>query len=180
MDHVERIGRKLVFKGSVLDIYQDDIRTPNGKVVKWDFIGHIGAAAVVAVRDNGKLIMVKQYRNALDRMTIEIPAGKRDYEGEPTINCAIRELQEETGCTAEKMEYLMTLRTAIAYCDELIDVYVATGLTQGEQHLDEDECVELLEFDVEELCRMIYAGELQDVKTIAAIMAYKNKYLIHD
>lgn len=176
MDHVKRIGRKLVYKGAVLDIYQDDILTPGGSVAHWDFIGHKGAAAVVAVKEDGKLVMVRQYRNALDRMTIEIPAGARDYVGEPTLDCAIRELKEETGYQAGKMEYLMTLRTAIAYCDELIDVYVATELMPGEQNLDEDECVEVLEYEVEELCKMVYDGTLQDAKTVAALMAYKNRY----
>ncbi len=176
MEHVKRIDRKLVYKGSILDIYEDDILTPNGNIAHWDFIGHKGAAAVVAVKDDGRLVMVKQYRNALDRMTIEIPAGARDYAGEPTLDCAVRELKEETGYQAGKMEYLMTLRTAIAYCNELIDVYVATELTAGEQHLDDDECVEVLEFDLEELCDMVYSEVLQDAKTVAAIMAYKNKY----
>lgn len=177
MEHVERIGRKLVYQGNILDFYEDDILTPQGTVAHWDFIGHKGAAAVVAVKGDGKLIMVRQYRNALDRMTIEIPAGARDYAGEPTRECAERELREETGYRAGKLEYLMTLRTAIAYCDELIDVYVATELSRGEQDLDEDECIEVLEFEVDELCRMIYSGTLQDVKTVAAVLAYKNKYL---
>ncbi len=176
MDHVKRLDRRLVYKGSVLDIYQDDILTPKGTIAHWDFIGHKGAAAVVAVKDDGKLVMVRQYRTALDRMTIELPAGARDYVGEPTIDCAFRELREETGYQADKMEYLMTLRTAIAYCDELIDVYVATELKKGEQDLDDDECVEVLEFEVEELCNMVYSGVLQDVKTVAAVFAYKNKY----
>lgn len=176
MEHVKRLDRRLVYKGAVLDIYQDDILTPKGTIAHWDFIGHKGAAAVVAVKDDGKLVMVRQYRNALDRMTIELPAGARDYVGEPTIDCAFRELREETGYRAGKMEYLMTLRTAIAYCDELIDVYVATELTKGEQDLDDDECVEVLEFEVEELCEMVYNGILQDVKTVAAVFAYKNKY----
>lgn len=177
MEHVERIGRRLVYQANILDIYEDDILTPKGTVAHWDFIGHKGAAAVVAVKENGKLVMVRQYRNALDRMTIEIPAGARDYAGEPTMECAKRELREETGYQAGKLEYLMTLRTAIAYCDELIDIYVATELSRGEQDLDEDECVEVLEFEIDELCDMIYSGRLQDVKTIAAILAYKNKYL---
>lgn len=174
-EHVKRIGRKLVYKGNILDFYEDDILTPKGKVAHWDFIGHKGAAAVVAVAEDGKLVMVRQYRNALDRETLEIPAGARNYVGEPTIDCAIRELREETGYTASSMEYLMTLRTAIAYCDELIDIYVATGLVKGEQELDEDEVVEVVEMPIDELCSMVYDGKLQDAKTVAAIMAYKNK-----
>ncbi len=179
MDHVKRIGRKLVYKGSVLDIYQDDILTPDGTVAHWDFIGHKGAAAVVAVKEDGKLLMVRQYRNALDRYTIEIPAGARDYPEEPTRECAARELEEETGYRAGKLEYLMTTRTAIAYCNELVDIYVATDLIPGTRKPDPDECIEVLTFDLDELCEKIYTGELQDVKTIASILAYKNKYLVH-
>lgn len=175
MDHVKRVGRKLVYQGAVIDMYQDDILTPAGKVVHWDFIGHKGAAAVVAVTGEGKLVMVRQYRNALDRETLELPAGARDYAGEPTRDCAFRELREETGYTAGKLEYLMTLRTAIAYCDELIDVYLATELSKGEQDLDEDEVVDVVELDLESLCRMVYEGQLQDAKTVAGIMAYKNR-----
>lgn len=174
MDRVKRIGRKLMYRGSVIDVYQDDILTPAGKVAHWDFIGHKGAAAVVAVKADGKLVMVRQYRNALDRETIELPAGARDYIGEPTIDCARRELREETGYKAGSLEYLMTLRTTIAYCDELIDVYLATELEKTEQELDEDEVIDVVEYDIEELCDMIYNGTLQDAKTVAGIMAYKN------
>ena len=177
VDHVTRISRKLVYKANILDIYDDEVLTPEGYVAHWDFIGHKGAAAVVAVRDDKKLVMVRQYRNALDRETIELPAGARDYVGEPTLECAVRELKEETGYTAGKMEYLMTVRTAIAYCNELIDIYVATDLRKGEQHLDADEVINVQAFDIEDLCSMVYRGELQDVKTIAALFAYKNKYL---
>lgn len=173
MEYVKRIGRELKYKGNILDVYEDEILTPDGKIAHWDFIGHKGAAAVVAVTDEGKLVMVRQYRNALDRETIELPAGARDYVGEPTLDCATRELKEETGYTAASMKYLMTLRTTIAYCDELIDVYLATGLTKGEQHLDDDEVITLEEYTVEELCDMVFAGKLQDAKTVAGVMAYK-------
>lgn len=176
MEHVKRIGRKLVHKGTILDFYEDAIQTPNGKVVNWDFIGHKGAAAVVPVRADGKLIMVRQYRNALDRETLEIPAGARNDSKESTLLCASRELEEETGYRSENLELLITLRTAIAYCDELIDVYVARDLIPSTQNLDEDEFVEVEEYTLEELCQMIYAGKIQDAKTVAAIMAYKAKF----
>ena len=79
MDHYERLGRELIQKGAIIDYYQDTIRVPNGNIVKWDLIKHKGAAAVVAVQDDGKLLMVRQYRNALDRETLEIPAGSSGY-----------------------------------------------------------------------------------------------------
>ena len=93
----ERLNRELKYKGSILDVYQDSIKVPNGNVAKWDFIGHKGAAAVLPVTNEGKIIMVKQYRNAIDRDSLEIPAGGKNGVDEPTIVAAARELEEETG-----------------------------------------------------------------------------------
>ncbi len=177
MEEIKRIGRNLVHKGAVIDYYQDDMLMPDGKVVKWDFIGHKGAAAVVGVTPEGKILMVKQFRNAIDRISLEIPAGARDSVDEPTEICAARELEEETGFRAGKLEWLLTLRTAIAYCNEFIDVYVATDLVPTKQHLDPDEYLDVYQFTMEELCEMIYSGEMQDTKTISALLAYKDKYL---
>ena len=176
MEKCERLKRTLVYKGVIIDFYQDTVKVPNGNIVKWDFIGHKGAAAVVAVNEEGKLLMVRQYRNALDRETLEIPAGALDSADEPTHIAAARELQEETGYSAGKMELLMSLRTTVAFCNEKIDVYVATDLKPGKQHLDEDESIDVEAHDIEELIQMIYDCKIQDGKTVAAIMAYKNKY----
>lgn len=176
MEKVERLDRTLVYKGVIIDFYQDTVKVPNGNIVKWDFIGHKGAAAVVAVNEEGKLLMVRQYRNALDRETLEIPAGALDSVDEPTSVAAARELQEETGFSAGKLELLISLRTTVAFCNEKIDVYVATDLKPGSQHLDEDESIDVEAHDIEELIQMIYECKIQDSKTVAAIMAYKNKY----
>lgn len=120
--------------------------------------------------------MVRQYRNALDRMTIEIPAGGRDTPDEPYITCASRELEEETGYASDNLEFLISVQTTVAFCNERIDIFVAKNLRKTHQHLDEDECVDVEAFDVDTLLDMIYAGKLQDGKTMAAIMAYKLKY----
>jgi ADP-ribose pyrophosphatase len=119
--------------------------------------------------------MVRQYRNALGRETIEIPAGSRDSKAEDTAVCAARELEEETGYRSGNIEYLLSLRTTVAFCDEFIDIYLATGLTRGERHLDEGEAIDVELYTIEELCDKVYAGEIQDGKTVAAIMAYSNK-----
>ncbi len=176
MDKFERLERTLVHKGAIIDYYQDTVKVPNGNVVKWDFIGHKGAAAVVAVGNDGKLLMVRQYRNALDRETIEIPAGGLESIEEPTDVAAARELEEETGYKAGKIELLITIRTTVAFCNEKIDVYVATDLKPSRQHLDEDEFINVEAYDIEELTQMIYEGKIQDGKTIASLMAYKDKY----
>ncbi len=176
MEYFERLNRELVHKGAIIDYYQDTIKVPNGNIVKWDFIKHKGAAAVVAVREDGKLLMVRQYRNALDRETLEIPAGGLNSVDEPTDEAAKRELEEETGFQAGKLELMLTIRTTVAFCNEKIDVYVATDLKPGRQHLDEDEYINVEAYDIEELAQMVYDCKIQDGKTVAAIMAYKNKY----
>lgn len=172
-EQIKRIERKLIQKGSIIDFYKDAIQLPDGKVVQWDFIKHKGAAAVVAVRDDGKLLMVRQYRNALDRYTLELPAGGRDSEDEPTLQCAARELEEETGYKSDDLTHLLTLRTTVAFCDELIDVYVAKNLKPSKQRLDEGEYINVEAYTIDELCEMVYAKEIQDSKTVSAIMAYK-------
>lgn len=176
MEKIERLDRTLVHNGAIIDYYQDTVKVPNGNIVKWDFIAHKGAAAVVAVNNDGKLLMVRQYRNALDRETLEIPAGGLESISEPTDVAAARELEEETGYKAKKLELLITVRTTVAFCNEKIDVYVATDLEPGSQHLDEDEYINVETYDIDELVQMIYECKIQDGKTIAALLAYKEKY----
>ena len=176
MDKYERIGRELVHKGAIIDYYQDTIKIPNGNIAKWDYIRHKGAVAVVAVKEDGKLLMVRQYRNALNRETLEIPAGGLNDVDEPTDLAAARELEEETGYSAGKLELLLSLRTTVAFCDEKIDVYLATDLKRSKQHLDEDEFLDVLSYDVKDLLEMIYNCKIQDGKTVSAILAYYNKY----
>ena len=176
MEKYERINRELVHKGAIIDYYQDTIRIPNGNIAKWDYIKHKGAAAVVAVKEDGKLLMVRQYRNALDRETLEIPAGGLNGVDEPTDIAAARELEEEAGYTAGKLELLISIRTTVAFCDEKIDIYVATDLKRSKQHLDEDEYLDVETYTIEELVQMVYDCKIQDGKTVAALLAYYNKY----
>lgn len=175
-EEFKRLNRELVVKGAIIDYYQDTILVPNGNIVKYDFIGHQGAAAVVPVREDGKLLMVKQFRNSLDRYTLEIPAGGLNGPDEPTMNAAVRELEEETGYRAGSVEWLITVRTTVAFCNEKIDIYLARDLVSGKQHLDEDEYINVEAYTVDELCEKIFSGEIEDSKTIAAVMAYKAKY----
>lgn len=175
---VVRLDRQLKYKGNILNIYEDTVLA-NGHMAHWDFIHHDGAAAVLPVADDGKILMVRQYRNALDSFTLEIPAGKLDDPEEPKVECAFRELEEETGYrveSPEKLEYLMSLNTTVAFCDEAIDIFVAHSLIPSSQNLDEDEVIQVEARELGELEHMIYAGEITDGKTIAAIMAYARKY----
>ncbi len=176
-EEFKRLSRDLVHKGAIIDYYQDTVQVPNGNVVKWDFIGHKGAAAVVPVREDGKILMVRQYRNALDRYTLEVPAGGLDGADEPTQTAAGRELEEETGYRSENLELLISIRTTVAFCNEKIDIYVAKDLQKSIQHLDEDEYINVEAYTVEELMDRIYDCTIQDSKTICAIMTYAHKYL---
>ena len=177
-DEIKRVKRELKFKGKIIDFYQDTMEINGDHTVIWDFIKHKGAAAVVPVTDEGKILMVRQYRNALERYTLEIPAGALDTADEPGITCASRELEEETGYRSENLEWLINLRTTVAFCNEKIEVFVAKNLIPSKQHLDEDEFVEVECFTIDELKDMVLTQKIQDSKTAAAIMAYYGKYCI--
>ena len=175
MEAIVRLKRELAYQGAVLKIYRDTVIS-NGIEEIFDYIHHNGAAAVLPVTEDGKIMLVRQYRNALDRFTLELPAGKLDAPDEPKIECAYRELEEETGYRSDNLEFLISVNTTVAFLDELIEIYVARDLVPTHQHLDEDEFVDVVPMGLDELCQMIYAGELRDGKTVAAIMAYKAKY----
>lgn len=176
-ENVKRERRELKYVGSVLEVYKDYMKFSNGNTEEWDFIKHNGAAAVLPVQDDGRIVMVTQYRNTLERETLEIPAGKRDFPGEDTEICARRELREETGYRCGQLEHLISLVPSIALCDERIEIYVATGLTPGVQEPDPDEFINVRSFTLAELKQKIFSFELQDSKTIAALLAYESKYL---
>lgn len=172
---LKRIKRELVYNGSILDIYKDTMQLPNGKTEEWDYVAHrMGAAAVLPVLPDGRIVMVRQYRNALERETLEIPAGCRDSLTEDTLVSASRELEEETGYHSDDISFLISLKTTVAFCNESIDVYLAKNLVKGEQHLDDAEAIEVEIHSLDELCDMIYKGQLQDSKTVSAILAYSN------
>ena len=174
---VKRLDRTLKYQGSILKIFEDTVDA-NGHLAHWDFIHHNGAAAVVPVTKDGTILMVRQYRNALDRYTLEVPAGALNFPEEPKIDCAHRELEEETGYKTEKekLEFLIRVNTTVAFCDEVIDIFVARDLEPSVQNLDEDEYIEVEEWTVKDLEEKIYQGEITDGKTIAAILAYARKY----
>ncbi len=176
MADYKRLRRDLVAKGAIIDYYQDTMLIPNGNTAKWDLIDHKGAAAVVAVRDDGKLLMVRQYRNALERETLEIPAGGLNGREEPSLDAAKRELEEETGYVCEDLELLNSIYTTVAFCNEKIDIFLARNLKTGRQHLDEDEFLNVEAYTLDELKKMIFDCKIQDSKTICGILTYASKY----
>ncbi len=178
MEDIKRIKRELAYKGTIVDFYKDTMAISNGNVVTFDHIEHKGAAAVIPVLADGRIVLVHQFRNSVDKHTWEIPAGGLNSREEPTKAAARRELQEETGYTTDdELELLISIHTTFAFCNEKIDIYVARGLKEGTQHLDEDEFVDVKAFALDEIKAMIYSGEMTDAKTISAIMSYSDKYL---
>ena len=177
-EHVERIDRTLVRQGAIIDIYEDTVQLPNGDIEKWDFVAHrMGAACIVPVTPEGRILLVRQYRPALDRYTWELPAGCRDEADEPTDITAKREMEEETGYTSDDIIQLLSLKSTVAFCNELIDVYLARDIRRiGEQHLDPAEEISLKEWELSEVLEEIYSGRLQDGKTVAGILAYAYRY----
>ncbi len=177
----KRIGRELVHHGSIVDTYSDRILLPDGRTENFDYIRHKGAAAVIPVLDDGRILMVRQYRNAVDQFTLEIPAGGRDGADEPTHECAYRELEEETGYHAEREDvtFLLTMYTTVAFCDEKIDIYVARNLVKTGQHLDDDEFIDVYAYTVEELLAMILDRKIIDGKTIAGLMTYAASHYVN-
>ena len=158
----DRIGRTLIHNGSIVDFYADTMELPNGSTETFDFIRHKGAAAVIPVMDDGRILMVRQYRNAIDAYTLEIPAGGLADPDEPTHTCAYRELEEETGYHAKEEDV-----------NEKIDIYVAHNLVKTSQHLDDDEYIDVYAYTIEELTQMIADGKIVDGKTIAGLMSYR-------
>ena len=178
IEKFKRLSREVVDTNRLFTYCKDQVELPDGNVGEFYALLHKGASAVVPVLDDGRILMVHQYRYAIGRETVEIPAGGRDSADEPFIVAAKRELEEETGYTTDsELEYLISIDTAIAYCDERIEVYVARDLRRTSQHLDPDEFIDVEAFEPEKLVELIYKGEIKDSKTIASIMAYVCRYV---
>ena len=171
---VKVLEHRLSYQGKILRIY-DDLVEVNGRHTHWDLVHHNGAAAVLPVTDDGKILMVRQYRHALSRYTLEIPAGKLDSPDEPMIECARRELEEETGYRSDDLSLLLNINTTVAFCDEFIGVFLAKDLKKSHQHLDEDEDINVEAWELKDLLELIYTQKMTDSKTVAAILAYANK-----
>jgi ADP-ribose pyrophosphatase len=159
-----------IFVGKVISLHLQDVELPNGKQSKREIIKHPGAVAILAITDDNKIVMVEQYRKALERTIVEIPAGKLE-KGEKPAFCARRELEEETGYECKSLELLTSFYTSPGFADEIIHLYVATGLTKKENAaaLDEDEFVNLEELTLNEAIQYIKEQKIFDVKTAYAV-----------
>ena len=171
----ERLERHVRYQGRIVEMCTDVIALPNGKQVEWDLVHHKGAAAILPVDEEGKLVMVRQFRNGPQKEILEIPAGGLN-PGEDFITCATRELEEEIGYHAEEVHPLIELYTTVAFCDEKIGIYYTEKMTPATQHLDDDEFVTIERYTLEEVVDMILNGTIQDSKTMAAVLARSEEH----
>lgn len=158
-----------VFDGALLKVRKDTVALPNGKEAVREWITHPGAAAVVPILDDGRIAMVRQYRYPVDKVTLEVPAGKLDQAEDPEV-CVRRELREETGYEAKTIRKVAAILTTPGFSDERIHLYVAEGLAAGKQCPDEDEFIHVVKFTREEIAAMIRSGEIDDAKTMLALL----------
>ena len=165
----KKISSKQIFDGKIVKLYVDNVLLPNGESATREIVRHPGAVCVIPVCENGDVIMVKQFRYPFGEVLLEVPAGKLE-PNEDHMEAVKRELEEESGVVAEKIEFLGTMYTTVAIFDEKIDMYLATGLTFKDAHPDEDEFLEVVKIPLSELVKMVMAGEIKDSKTQLAIL----------
>lgn len=164
-----------LYEGKIINLRIDTVELPEKKYSKREIIEHPGGVGIVPVTEDNCVILVKQFRKAVNRMLLEIPAGKLEVNEEPR-ETAIRELKEETGYEAEKLKYLLEFYTSPGYTNEKIYLFLASGLIYGEQDLDEGEFCEIEKYNIDELTKMIDRGEIIDSKTIIGINIAKEYF----
>lgn len=164
------ISTEKIFEGKVISLQVDDVELPDGNRSKREIIKHPGAVAIIAITEENKIIMVEQYRKAMERSLVEIPAGKLEA-GEEPLHTAGRELEEETGYECERMEHIISFYTSPGFADELVHIYFAHNLRKKENAApgDEDEFVEVYELTLEEAEQYLQEGKIRDAKTAYAV-----------
>jgi ADP-ribose pyrophosphatase len=165
----KKLSSQEIFDGVAIHLFKDEILLPNGNRGVREVIRHPGAVCVLPLTEDGEVIFVNQFRYALDKVTLEVPAGKLE-KGEDHTEAALRELSEETGLSAGKIVPMGELYTTPALIDEVIYMYIATDLTEGEQHLDEDEFVNTIRIPLRKAVEMVMTGEIRDSKTQVMIL----------
>ncbi len=160
---------KTLYKGRIINLRLDSVVLENGNTALREVVEHPGAVGIVALKENGDIVMVKQYRKAADQVLLELPAGKLE-PGEDPADCAARELTEETGYIAGDLRYLVSFYTSPGFSNEVMHMFLATGLREGENDPDDDEMVETVEISPDRAMDMILEGEIKDGKTIAGIL----------
>ncbi|HCF49450.1 MAG TPA: ADP-ribose pyrophosphatase [Syntrophomonas sp.] len=168
------IESKPIFKGRIIEVKVDRVLLPGGQESTREIVLHAGAVAIVAIDDQENLYLVRQYRKPLEKTLLEIPAGTLE-EGEEPLHCAQRELEEEVGMKAERWEKLLSYYSAPGFCNELLHIFLATGLTPGVVHLDADEFVERVIMPLDQAVKAIETGQIADGKSIIGIQCWLNR-----
>ena len=167
------LEKNTLFSGRIINLRRDTALLPNGATATREVVEHPGGVCVAALDDNDNLLMVKQFRYPYMEVVLEVPAGKRDRDGEAPLTCGKRELKEETGATAEHYVSLGELYPSPGYCDEIIHLFAAKGLTFGETCPDEDEFVAVEKIPLKTAAEMVLNGEIKDAKTQVCILKLK-------
>lgn len=164
-----------IYEGKVINLRVDTVELPDRKYSKREIVEHDGAVGVLAVTKEGKLIFVKQYRKAVEQILLEIPAGRIETDEDP-VDCAKRELKEETGYHADQLVKMIDFYTSPGFSNEVLHIFLADGVSEGTANPDEDEYIEVLYLTLQEAMDRIKAGEIKDSKTIIAILLYESIY----
>ncbi len=170
--------RDVVFSGRAINLRVDEVILPNGKHATREYMDHPGAVAVVPFIDKNTIVMVKQYRHPVGKVTLEVPAGKID-KGEKPRSCVGRELEEETGFRARKIIKLNSFWPTPAFANEVIHIYAATDLKPTRQNPDEDEFIDAIRVKFSDALKMVKAGKIQDSKTVIALLLWRSFYQKH-
>ena len=166
------INSERIYEGAIINLRRDKVTVQNGTSMR-EIIEHNGGAVLAAITDDEKLVMVRQYRKAANRVMLEVPAGKID-PGEAPEAAAKRELKEETGYTAGKISFLMSFYPSVGYSEEVLYLYLCENLIPGDTNFDENEAIDIEEYEIDETYRMAMSGQIADAKTIIAVMTVKS------
>ena len=169
------VDEESIYEGKIVHLHLMRVTLPSGKPGIREIVRHVNASAVVAVDENNNVLLVRQFRAPMDRVTCEIPAGKLDSPQEDPLEAARRELSEETGYQAEHWVKLTDMISSPGFCDEVISIFLATGLTRGEAHPDDDEFLGLVRMPFDEAIARAQAGEFQDSKTLCGLLLAQSK-----
>ncbi|SHJ48506.1 NUDIX hydrolase [Paramaledivibacter caminithermalis] len=174
MKNIERtIKSDKLYQGKIINLRIDTVELPDQKYSKREIVEHPGAVAVIPITEDNKIVMVKQYRKSVEEYLLEVPAGKLEI-GEEPLDCAKRELLEETGYKSDNLQYIFKFYTSPGFCNETISIFLAKDLIVDVAQPDEDEYIEIEKYDIDELIEKINKEEIKDAKTIISILYIKN------
>ncbi len=175
MKYIEKtISTKNIFKGKIIKLRVDEVILNNDNKATREIVEHSGAVAIIPIIDKDRMFLVRQFRKPIEKELIELPAGKLEREENPK-ECALRELEEEIGYRAGKIQKLITIYTSPGFANEIIHIYVASDLKKTRINRDKDEFMDILKVSFEEVKDMINNGKIQDAKTIAGVLAFFSK-----